>query len=263
MKKKARQKGKAKKRLQNVKLQQPTTMLSRRTASRCYKTRIYSSKDIFSRLFTTEKSSLPVPPASPTSQHNDLQSFLDYAKRTSLSTQSTTYVGTLYEYTVQQSLRRHCIDLTRIGGRSDSGIDLVGTWSLPPSSPSSPAHPLRILVQCKAVKAKVGPNLIRELEGTFSGAPVGWRGEGIMGMLVSTREATKGVRDALVKSRYPLIWALADLDGSMRQFLWNRKAAEVGLEGLGVQVRHGGETDPMKKTVVLTWNGEEIEEPTP
>ncbi|EFQ99313.1 hypothetical protein MGYG_02326 [Nannizzia gypsea CBS 118893] len=230
-------------------------MLCARTASQCYRTHIYSSRALYPRLFSTEKPSLPVPPASPSSRHHDLQSFLAYAKRTALSTRSTTYVGTLYEYTVQQSLKRHCIDLTRIGGRSDCGIDLVGTWALPPAS----AQPLRILVQCKAVKAKVGPNLIRELEGTFSGAPVGWRGEGILGMLVSTREATKGVRDTLIKSRYPLIWALADLDGSMRQFLWNRRAAEVGLEGLGVQIRHGGETDPMKKTVVLTWNGEEIE----
>ncbi|EGD87327.1 hypothetical protein H112_05867 [Trichophyton rubrum D6] len=236
-------------------------MLCARTAPRCYRTHIYGLKALHPRLFSTEKPSLPVPPAPPTSQHNDLRSFLDYAERTSLSTQSTTYVGTLYEYTVQQSLKRHRIDLTRIGGRADCGIDLVGTWSLPPlrsRSTSTAAQPLRILVQCKALKTKVGPNLIRELEGTFSGAPVGWRGEGILGMLVSTREATKGVRDALVKSRYPLIWALAELDGSMRQFLWNRRAAEVGLEGLGVQIRHGGETDPLKKTVVLTWNGEEI-----
>lgn len=235
-----------------------TTMIYGTTASRCYRTSIYSSSRIFSRLLSTEKPSLPVLPAPSSSQHHDLQSFLDYAQRNSLSTQSTTYVGTLYEYTVKQSLRRHSIDLARIGGRSDSGIDLVGTWSLPPSSST---HPLRVLVQCKAVKAKVGPNLIRELEGTFSGAPVGWRGEGILGMLVSTRDATKGVRDALIKSQYPLIWVLADLDGSIRQFLWNRRAAEAGLEGLGVQIRHGGETDPMKKTVVLTWNGEELEEP--
>ncbi|KAF3482821.1 uncharacterized protein GIQ15_02145 [Arthroderma uncinatum] len=230
-------------------------MIYRRTAAQLYRTSSYSSKHSFARLFSTESPSLPVPPASPTSHHHDLQSFLDYAKRTSLSTQSTTYVGTLYEYTVLQSLQKHFINATRIGGRADSGIDLVGTWSLPPSSS---AHPLRLLVQCKAVKAKVGPNLIRELEGTFSGAPVGWRGEGILGMLVSTREATKGVRDALIKSRYPLIWVLADLDGPIRQFLWNRRAAEVGLEGLGVEVRHGGEADPMKKTVVFTWNGEEL-----
>lgn len=150
------------------------------------------------------------------------------------------------------------MDLTRIGGRADSGIDLVGTWALPFLS-----HPLRLLVQCKAVKAKVGPNLIRELEGTFPGAPVGWRGEGILGMLVSTRAATKGVRDALANSRYPLIWVLAELDGGVRQMLWNQRAGEVGLEGLEVLVKHGGEDNPAEKSIALAWDGEELKPSIP
>ncbi|EEP81654.1 conserved hypothetical protein [Uncinocarpus reesii 1704] len=115
---------------------------------------------------SNKPSSLPTPPPAPTSQHNDLPSFLAYATRTSLSPSSTTYVGTHYEYTVLHALRSHSLNLTRIGGRADSGIDLVGTWHLP-----SHAHPLRVIVQCKAFRNKLGPNLIRELEGTFAGAP--------------------------------------------------------------------------------------------
>jgi hypothetical protein len=119
-------------------------------------------------------------------------------------------------------------------------------------------HPLRVIAQCKALKTKLGPNLIRELEGTFAGAPVGWRGEGILGILVSRREATKGVRDTLAKSRYPLVWILAELDGEVRQVLWNKRAEEVGLEGLGVEVKYGGKLQPTRKNMVLTWKGQEL-----
>ncbi|EFW14892.1 conserved hypothetical protein [Coccidioides posadasii str. Silveira] len=203
---------------------------------------------------TTKPPSLPSPPLPPTSQHHDLPSFLAYAARTGLSSASTTYVGTHYEYTVLHSLRAYAIDLTRIGGRADSGIDLVGTWHLP-----SHPYPLRVIVQCKAFRNKLGPNLIRELEGTFAGAPVGWRGEGIIGVLVSPREATKGVRDALTKSRFPLMWILADLeDGAVRQVLWNGRASEVALEGLGVQVKHLMSSGEVKQKIVLTWDGEEV-----
>ncbi|EQL35175.1 hypothetical protein BDFG_03156 [Blastomyces dermatitidis ATCC 26199] len=198
----------------------------------------------------------PIPPASPTSQHHDLPSFLDYAARTSLDPTSTTYVGTHYEYTVRQALRLWALDLTRIGGRLDSGIDLVGSWHLP--DPNS--QPLRVIVQCKALKNKVGPNVVRELEGTFAGAPVGWRGQGILGMLVSSRESTKGLRTALLKSRYPLVWIFAELDGRVRQVLWNKRADDAGLAALGVEVKHAGEVQEGAddKVVSVTWNGEEI-----
>ncbi|EEH23104.1 hypothetical protein PABG_05315 [Paracoccidioides brasiliensis Pb03] len=199
----------------------------------------------------------PIPPPSPTSNHHDLPSFLDYAARTSLNPKSTTYVGTHYEYTTRESLRRFALDLTRIGGRLDSGIDLVGTWHLPDSG----LHPLRVIVQCKALKNKLGPNVIRELEGAFLGAPVGWRGQGILGMLVSSRESTKGLRNALSKSTYPLVWIFAELDGHVRQVLWNECAEDVGLSGLGVEVKHVVEAQEhggFDKTVCLTWNGEEI-----
>ncbi|KAK2742751.1 hypothetical protein FQN55_007692 [Onygenales sp. PD_40] len=210
------------------------------------------------RPFSTNTQSAPTPPTPPTpptTNHHDLPSFLSYASRTSLDPTSTTYVGTHYEYTILQTLRRFSLDLTRIGGRQDSGIDLVGTWHLPDTH----SPPLRVIVQCKALKRKVGPNIIRELEGTFAGAPVGWRGQGILGMLVSSRESTMGLRQALLKSRFPLVWVFAELDGRVRQVLWNRGAEEAGLAGLGVEVRYGGDGGPeAEKTVVLTWRGEEL-----
>jgi hypothetical protein len=140
-----------------------------------------------------------------------------------------------------------------------------------------------VLVQCKALKAKLGPNLIRELEGAFVGAPVGWRGEGVIGMLVSKREATKGVRDAMGRSRFPLVWIGVDtlgldvkereetgeevderghddlyLEGSgvVKQMLWNERAKEYGLEGIDVTTRYKG--NGQEKELVLMWKGEVV-----
>ncbi|MCJ1368117.1 hypothetical protein MMC16_007256 [Acarospora aff. strigata] len=221
--------------------------------------------NLSSRWQSTTPSSKPLTPPQPTSNtqnHHDLPSFLSYASRTDLSPTSTVYKGTFYEYTVLTALRRLHLSLTRIGGRSDAGIDLLGHWHLPANP-----RPLRVLVQCKALKEKAGPNLVRELEGAFAGAPAGWRGDAVVGMLVSPREATKGVRDALGRSALPLVWVLVGLGGNVEQCLWNQRAGEVGLQGVGVTVRYkieGNEKrgrDGVEKEVVLTWKGEVLEEP--
>lgn len=215
---------------------------------------VFSQPQCYSRFVSTANSAPPIPPTPVNQEHHDLPSFLSYADRISLSPSSTTYVGTHYEYTVLESLRRFRLSLTRIGGRSDAGIDLLGTWHLP-----SLPHPLRVIVQCKALKTKLGPSIVRELEGAFIGAPVGWRGEGILALLVSPREATKGVRDALTKSKQPLVWVMAGLDGRVQQVLWNKRAGDIGLEGLGVDVVYGGDAaQPEQKGLVLSWEGEEL-----
>jgi hypothetical protein len=199
--------------------------------------------------FTRRLFKLPSPP-SLSQHHNDLASFLAYAERTSLPTTSTTYIGTHYEYTVQQTLRRFAFSLHRVGGRADAGIDLVGTWHLPQHE-----HPLRVFVQCKALKTKLGPNLVRELEGTFRQSPVGWRTGTKIGVLVGPREATKGVRDAMARSAYPLLWMMVERNGELQQALWNSCAEELGLGVLGVEVVYGGESG---RRISLTWDGSEL-----
>lgn len=185
-------------------------------------------------------------PDAPSSQHADLSSFLAYAQRTGLNELSTIYVGTHYEYAAAKSLAKYGFFLKRVGGASDRGTDLVGTWTLP-TTPS----PLRVLVQCKAGAQRVGPHHVRELEGAFVGAPPGWRGHGVLGLLVSERSATKGVREALGRSRWPMGYVLCSKEGVVGQMLWNRRAEEEGLDGLGVVARHGeGEMD-----VGLMWKG--------
>lgn len=211
---------------------------------------------ISTRLFTSGKLHYPEAPSK--NQHHDLASYVAYAARTGLDVHSNVYVGTHYEYTIAAALGRLGFSLRRIGGQSDKGIDLLGTWSVP----STPAHlPLRVLLQCKAYAntkkaGKVGPQFVRELEGAYVGAPSGWRGSGVVGLLVTQRPATKGVRDALARSRWPLGYVSCSQDGTLEQMLWNHRAEEEGLEGMGVTAslsdvdRHGA-----TQRLVLTWKG--------
>ncbi|KAL8975514.1 MAG: hypothetical protein Q9197_000252 [Variospora fuerteventurae] len=231
-------------------------------------------------------------PLSSSLHHHDLPSFLAHARRTGLSPTSTLYTGTRYEYICLQTLTRLSFTLTRTGGRADHGIDLVGHWhpanASSSSSSSLPSHPLRVLVQCKALRSKPAPALIRELEGIYAGAPAGWRnGDTTIAVLVAKRPATKGVREALRCSRVPVVWVmledLAERDGGymeaeeqeemgrIRQILWNAKVIGLGVEGLGVGVRYlsppsssSGEKrgddggGKVEKEVVLTWKGEPV-----
>lgn len=193
-------------------------------------------------------------PEPPRTNHHDLPSFLTHAERSGLDSKSTLYVGTHYEYTVAQSLTKYGFHLRRIGGHSDYGTDLLGTWSVPSSR-----EPLRVLVQCKAIARKSAPNLIRELEGAFVGAPVGWRGSGVLGVFVTEKTATKGVRDSLARSRWPMGFVSCSREGRVQQVLWNGRAEEEGLEGLGVGIRHGGEGGEAE--LVLTWKEKHIPSP--
>lgn len=218
-------------------------------------------------------------------KHSDLSSFLRYAERAGLDTGSTTFVGTFYEYTVADHLAPLGFSLRRVGGASDRGIDLLGTWTLPipksalkSASEASP-EPLRAIVQCKAgAGQRVGPHLVRELEGAFIGAPVGWRsrvgngdgetaesgnghsGPAIIGVLVTEKPATKGIRDALARSRWPMAYIYCAGEGHIRQMLWNQQAERTcGLAGLGVTLRHAMDEHTGAYThIVLTWQGKPL-----
>ncbi|CAN8102173.1 unnamed protein product [Discula destructiva] len=190
-------------------------------------------------------------PEPPTTNHHDLASFLEHAERSGLDPKSTLYVGTHYEYTVAQTLGKYRFYLRRIGGHSDYGTDLLGTWTVP-----SAPEPLKVLVQCKAIARKSAPNLIRELEGAFVGAPVGWRGHGVVGIFVTEKPATKGVRDSLGRSKWPMGFISCTREGRVQQMLWNQRAEEEGLEGLGVGMRHS--RDEEVPQILLTWRGKHL-----
>jgi hypothetical protein len=201
-----------------------------------------------SRQLDSPKPDTLVYPEPTNADHHDLASFLRHAERSGLDPKTTFYVGTHFEYTIVSSLAKYGFQLRRVGGTSDSGIDLLGTWAVP-SSPK----PLRVLIQCKAIQ-KPGPYLIRELEGAFIGAPSGWRGSGVLGFLVTEKPATKGIRDALGRSQWPMGFISCSRNGHIQQMLWNHCAEDQGLDGLGVGTRHSPEQD--KEThLTLTWKG--------
>ncbi|KAF2502369.1 hypothetical protein BU16DRAFT_448254 [Lophium mytilinum] len=194
----------------------------------------------FRRSITTTAAAAPsktprliITPGS--THHNDLPTFLTYAERVSLSAKSTVYVGTHYEYTVATTLLRLGFSLIRTGRRADNGIDLLGHWAIP-----TLPEPLPVLIQCKAQKS-VGPNYVRELEGAFAGVPVEWRRRDVLGLLVTTQKATRGVLEMMGMNRWPMGFLKITKKGVVEQFVWNRSAVERGLEGVGVTVRYGNE----------------------
>ncbi|EMD62530.1 hypothetical protein GGP41_001958 [Bipolaris sorokiniana] len=170
-------------------------------------------------------------PGSP--HHNSLPTFLDYAKRTNLALDSTLFIGTHYEYTSALALMRLGFSLLRIGRTSDAGIDLIGHWVLAPLR-----EPLPVIIQCKARKISVNPSHIRELEGSFCGIPPDWTKKDVLGLLVTTKKATRGVLEAVGHSHWPMGFVLISQQGLIQQFVWNRAACDRGLEGVGVTVRH-------------------------
>jgi len=72
------------------------------------------------------------------------------------------------------------------------------------------------------------------------------------------------------RSRWPMGFLKVGLDGKIEQLLWNRSAANIGLEGVGVVVRHGPgrveverevgdeveKGEGLEREVVLTWHGD-------
>jgi len=195
-------------------------------------------------------------PSARSLNHQDLASFLDYAKRIKLDPKSTVYVGTHYEYTVAAALATYGFKLVRVGGAADKGIDLVGVWNLP----SGPPGGIRVLVQCKGGAQRVSPQLVRELEGSFLGAPVGWRGAGVLAFLASDKTATKGGRDALGLSRWPMGCISCSKDGVVRQMTWNRQADENGLLGIGVAMKFkDGAGDGDDPQLMLTWRDKPLD----
>ncbi|KAF2127826.1 hypothetical protein P153DRAFT_267379, partial [Dothidotthia symphoricarpi CBS 119687] len=166
-------------------------------------------------------------------KHNSLPSFLKYARRTRLPPLSTVFVGTHYEYVSALALQRLGFSLLRVGRRFDAGIDLIGHWVLAPLR-----EPLPVIIQCKVRQLTASPMHIRELEGSFQGVPPIWRNKAVLGLLVTTKKATKGVLEAMGKSHWPMGFLLISQEGTIQQFLWNRAASERGLEGVSVTVRH-------------------------
>lgn len=174
---------------------------------------------------------LLVKPGSP--KHNSLSSYIEYAKDVNLRTDRTVYVGTHYEYTAAEALLRLGFSLIRTGKMGDAGIDLIGHWML-----SIFREPMPVIVQCKAKDNTCSPVEIRSLEGAFHSVPQEWRNKDVLALLISPGKSTEGLRKQMHLSTRPVAFLRISRDGVVTQFLWNRAAAEKGLEGVGVTPRY-------------------------
>jgi hypothetical protein len=104
---------------------------------------------------------------------------------------SAVHRGTAFEKRSLSVLEKYLsMSLRRVGGKSEGGVDLHGWWWLPAvtlshpspsyspvsaspealassSSDMIPRRRIRVLAQCKATKQKMGPNIVREMEGVL------------------------------------------------------------------------------------------------
>lgn len=84
-----------------------------------------------------------------------------------------------------------------------------------------------------------------------------------MALLITPLKATKGMRDAMGRSRWPMAYAMINEDGWIQQFLWNRRSADNGLEGLQAETMYRSDLNESKSDeitkvtpeVILTWEG--------
>ncbi|KAJ4353545.1 uncharacterized protein N0V89_005275 [Didymosphaeria variabile] len=171
-------------------------------------------------------STIPLPRTS-------LSTYLEYATRTKLRPDRTVYIGTHYEYTAAEALLRLGFSLIRTGQKNDAGIDLIGHWML-----SFLREPMPVIVQCKSRMKTCSPNEVRELEGAFQSVPPEWRSKDVLGLLITNQKATEGLRKQMYLSTRPLAFLQISKNGIITQFVWNRAAAERGLEGVGVTPRY-------------------------
>lgn len=192
--------------------------------------------------------------------HTDITSFLTHATSKNLSTTSTYFVGTLYEYTVLRALRKFNIYLYRTGGTDDRGVDLRGRWLLPTHTHYSDGIP--VVVQCKAEKRPLGPKYLRELEGVTAA-----EGVGTLLLLATLSRFTEGARRVVMSSNTPMgviVVGGYDIGGEVTQFIWNGAAGRLLSNELGVKAvfdpgnQNNADREAMETRVVLTWNGSTV-----
>ncbi|GAB1522406.1 hypothetical protein RhiXN_08343 [Rhizoctonia solani] len=89
---------------------------------------------------------------------------------TAVSKLSTIVVGRAFEDRSLSLLQsRLSMTLTRVGGPGDGGVDLQGWWWIPRQAAKHDTNDqrrgIRVIASCKALKSKLGPVHLRELEG--------------------------------------------------------------------------------------------------
>ncbi|KAI8875704.1 hypothetical protein K501DRAFT_263359 [Backusella circina FSU 941] len=161
-------------------------------------------------------------------RHSTLNDFLS---KTTTSKHSTVYKGTLFEYQTMTGLSRlEGMQLTRVGGAGDGGIDLRGQWT-------SPSFHVNLVVQCKNVKTGITPEHIRSLIGVTS-----QYNKNVVGILASScteKPYTRSIIQQVTKSSVPLGLAMIQ-DTTIKSLLFNKRALSI-LKGLEISTQFDSE----------------------
>ncbi|KND02182.1 uncharacterized protein SPPG_02671 [Spizellomyces punctatus DAOM BR117] len=169
---------------------------------------------------------------------------------------STVDVGTRFEEDTLRCLSRYGIDLRRVGGADDKGVDLRGRWRLPKEGGvdpalSSPGHhggflEFPIIVQCKKERTKLGPKYFRELEGTLAR-----ESPNTIALLASSEGFSTKAVDLLFASRVPLALAVINSDRICVRLALNRALQEL-VPGLMVYKNQSNELTVWYRNKSLT-----------
>jgi hypothetical protein len=181
--------------------------------------------------------------------HHNLETFRRYAASTSLSTTSTYYVGTLYEYIVAIALEKFNMTLRRCGGNDDRGIDLRGGWGLVDEQRTIP-----MIVQCKAEQRKLGPKYVRELEGASLK-----EGPDTLTLLATLSNYTKAAQTQVISSSRPLglcVVGPANEGAQVTHMIWNGPAMQLIGPDYALTQNYG--LKDMSSDLVLTYCGKVV-----
>ena len=169
------------------------------------------------------------------------------------------------------------MQVTKVGGSGDGGIDLRGWWNVPRDDITHQA--LRVIGQCKAEKLRMGPRVVREMEGVARRAMD--EAGPVLSVLCSQAGYTPGAFVQANTSNVPMLllhierssnFSESDEDslpdeGSLVGAYWNDKlVGPSGLLGRALEIRreYFADRSPAGKdqlnpfTLALFWKGKRI-----
>ncbi|KAJ3152639.1 hypothetical protein HDU89_001332 [Geranomyces variabilis] len=156
-----------------------------------------------------------------------------HQSQTSSAPTSPVARGTAFELLTLRMLRRHGLNLRRVGGADDRGIDLRGQWDLCPT-PRQVVPSLPAIVQCKDYETdRAGPALIRELEGTAAR-----ESPGTVAVFACSAGFSRAAVSAAFASRTPIALVVVAKTGITRMTL--NRALTAAVPGLVVYKGSGG-----------------------
>ncbi|KAI9099924.1 hypothetical protein DFS34DRAFT_579049 [Phlyctochytrium arcticum] len=132
---------------------------------------------------------------------------------------SAVAVGREFELDTLWCLQQYGMQLHRVGGADDKGVDLRGRWKLIKSrthQQSSEAVEYRVIVQCKKENKRTGPKYLRELEGTL-----GRESEHTIALLASSSGFSDKAADFVHASKFPLALAVIDAKQELTSLMLN------------------------------------------